>query len=252
MQKSEAKGGAADTVRSPLHIQRDLEILRRFFHAPSGAHLVLARVDDYARLDPRPEHPFILAWVAAWQKTVRDYHSVPTKKGASRHFNRMSREKLPRTCHLMRDFQREAVYRWETKHINASNKNRYMSRKAIHKLARSVSRDFGIEPPEVVFVKGADKKAMDAKNIAAYYDPRTHKIELNDRRISVVLHELAHAVNRRSNEMIGVCHGPGFVRIQLYLAQKYQSWVDHKKAEKEAFKAGLLVASMDDLPCFAP
>lgn len=256
MQKSCLKSRAVAKVRHPLHIHRDLEILRHAGHAPSGARLILAHVDDYAKLDPRPKHPFVLAWVAGWQKTIRDYQTFSVKDRALESFNRMSRKNLPKTPDLARDFQRSAVYGWEAEHINKSNKNRYMSRTAIEALVLSVSREFGIEPPKVVFAQGKDLKRMKKKQTYAIYYPRdyktrSHEILLRDRRISTVLHELAHAVNDEVNNDVLVGHSPAFIRTLLRLAEKHQPWVDHRKAEQGAFKAGLLVAPVEGLPCLS-
>lgn len=148
----------------------------------------------------------------------------------------------PREAEFDRDWQRDRVYKWEAK--NTGRRDMILTIEQMAHVIGQVSQDFGIEPPKFRYV--APKEGV--QHYYNYYISETHTVEMRDRKLSVLLHEMAHAIDFKINQnLTNVHHGPSFVRTLICLAQRYQ-WLDAATLAKSLEKGKVAVAALDDLP----
>jgi hypothetical protein len=113
----------------------------------------------------------------------------------------------------------------------------------MERVIKRISEDFNMDKPSVAYRKPHQHSAY----IVSSYTPDEHAIQMQHRKLSYVLHEVAHAIDTRmGNEWAD--HGPSFVRILIRLADKYQFWHSAEELEKSAKKAGIAVAPDHAVP----
>lgn len=219
-------------ARKDSKLQLDaLEVLQQHDHELTGARLVLAKSDT----------AYFIAWVAPWQKTVKDFIRFDALDLAEEAFTAKAANKPPRTSALTRDFQVSAVYAWEEKYIHPSAMN--IKPEQMERVIKRVAQDFNIDKPSLKYSKPHAHRGY----IVSSYMPDNHAIEMQHRKLSYVLHEAAHAIDTRAgNEWTD--HGPSFVRILIRLADKYQFWHSAEELEQSAKDAGILVAPDHAVP----
>ncbi|MCD8498398.1 MAG: hypothetical protein LRZ85_10245 [Alphaproteobacteria bacterium] len=187
--------------------------------------------------------PYVVFWVAPWQKTISEYKAFVTQEAAKRYFSRHKKKPPPVTPTLRRDFQQNLVYLWEEKFIDAHSPND-MTEEQMERIVQRVSDDFNMEAPGIAYKKPNPRH----KYAASTYDPTPHAILMKRKKLTWVLHEVGHGVDHKINENQWSDHGPSFVRTIIRLADRYQVWQDPEKLEEEAKKMGILVADDDALP----
>ena len=219
-----------------LHLANDLEILADRRHEISGARLILARLKN------SEDERFVTAWVAPWQKTVRDFIRHDSEAAAGADFNLKTNDDPPVTTDLKRDWQKNAVYGWEEKTIRRHDSS--LSRDHLQNIVERVAKEFNL----------ASAPTINARNkrlqwLADYDDKKNHiRIHNGQWRLSFVLHELAHAVDAKINSNRWADHSPSFMRTLLLVVEKYKYWHNIEELEHAADKAGIMIAPTAALP----
>lgn len=219
-----------------LHLEKDLLILQEHRHALSGARLILAREEKRGKIN------FITAWVAPWQRTIRDFTRHSSEDLAISCFEELKNADPPVTPSLKRDWQQGAVYKWEEKTIRRHDSD--LSREHMKKIVSLVAKEFNLATvPEI----SARKKHL---QWLADYNDETHSIRVHNGRwrLSYVLHEMAHAIDTKLNGNKWADHGPSFMRTLLAVIEKYKYWHDADDLEKSASASGLKIAATRELP----
>lgn len=214
----------------------DLEILADHRHEISGAQLVLARLKN------SKEERFVTAWIAPWQRTVRDFVIHDGEAVASADFDLKAQADPPVTPDLKRDWQKNAVYGWEGKTIRRHDSP--LSRDHLQKIVERVANEFNLVSAPTI---NARSKHM--QWLADYDDKKNHiRIHNGQWRLSFVLHELAHAVDTKINNNRWADHSPSFMRTLLMVVEKYKYWHNIAELEQTANKAGIMIAPVTALP----
>lgn len=230
-----AKGQGAATRRR-LRLDKDLEIVAERRHDLSGARLILAREKA------APGEAFVTAWVAPWQRTIRDYVRHGSEAGATADFDRKKEIEPPVTPALTRDWQQGAVYDWENRTINRHDSA--LSPEHMDKIAAKVAEEFNLAAAPTV-----DARSKRLQWLADYDDDKHHiRVHNGQWRLSYVLHELAHAVDSKVNGNKWADHGPSFVRTLLMIVERYKYWHDADDLEKSAEEDGIMIAPAEALP----
>jgi hypothetical protein len=234
----------APDERKKLNLDRDLEFHETHRHEISGARLYLTQTkapftDESGRHYNRC---YVVFWAAPWQKNMKDYEIFSTKKAAKKEFNYEKRKGPPLTPSLQRDFQVSKVYRWEGDTLDKNSMN--LSPEQMQRVVKKISEDFNMVAPKIKYKTPKSSQ----QNPASYYYTHLNKILMRHKKLSYVIHEVAHAVDHQVNGNKWVDHGPSFVRTLIRLAEKYQYWHCPEELEKSAKKAGILVAPEDSLP----
>ena len=221
-----------------LHLDKDLEILRTHGHEISGARLILARNKN------SEIHPFITAWVAPWQKTIRDFIRHDSEAGAVANFEAKRESDPPVTTDLKRDWQKSAVYGWEEATIRRHDSE--LSPDHLNNVVARVAKEFNLTSVPTI---SAQKKRL--QFLADYNNEKNHiRIHNGHRqwRLSYVLHEMAHAIDARNNGNIWSDHGPSFMRTLLTVVERYKFWHGAEELEQPANAAKLMIAPAEALP----
>lgn len=112
------------------------------------------------------------------------------------------------------DFQKSKVYAWENKVVEKWDTSPAMSISEIEDLVSFVWASEGLNhPPRVVEPRSTKQCATGGRFEVQF--PQ------NMRRRWIVLHELAHSINRLGGDEICDGHGPRFVKIYVGLLIKY-------------------------------
>lgn len=232
--------GAGNRSRRRLHLDDDLTVISECRHEISGARLILARNNV------SEAHPFVTAWVAPWQKTIRDFTLHETQEAAAAWFDMKRDSEPPVTADLKRDWLQNTVYGWEGKTIRRHDSA--LSREHMKKIAECVSKDFNL-----VSVPTISARKKQNRNLADYNDEKNHiRVHNGQWRLSYVLHELAHAIDGRVNGNKWAAHGPSFMRTLLIVVEKYKYWHDAQNLEDLAVKDGIMIAPEQALPISRP
>ncbi len=220
--------------RKTFHLDKDLDILDDFRHDVSGARLIIARAQgDQTR--------FVVAWVAAWQKTIFTYNLRKDRREAEKIFRKLRKNPPPVTPSLQRDWQQNKVYAWEEAILDKRGTN--LTTEQMERVVRRISKDFNIAAPDFGY-----KKPRSNQQTIGTYDTEEHQILMNYKKLNYLIHELAHAIDMKVNGNKWAGHGPGFVRTLIHLADKYQYWHCPDELEKEARKVGIQIASDKKAP----
>jgi|GEM_PF-5705621 len=221
-----------------LHLNKNLTILDSYRHELSGARLILACNEEH------DESLFIIAWVAPWQKTIKNYNSFKSELAALTAFSRDKATQPPITTEIARDWQHSKVSNWEQKFVDKNDAK--LSIQQIENVIRLISKDFNL-PHEIKLQHSKNLKA----NIATY----DHKIRTitfgNISRLGDILHEMSHCIDadiNGNNQGNWSDHGPSFMRTYLVLLDKYKHWDTLKYLENSARKAGVRIAAASSLP----
>lgn len=231
---------AKNRSRRRLHLVDDLTVISECRHEISGARFILARnkVSE--------AHPFVTAWVAPWQRTIRDFTLHETQEAAAAWFDMKRDSEPPVTPDLKRDWQQGAIYRWEDKTIRRHDSS--LSREHMKKIVECVSKDFNLAAAPTI---SARKKQN--RNLADYDGEKNHiRVHNGQWRLSYVLHELAHAIDGMVNGNKWAAHGPSFMRTLLVVVEKYKYWHDAQSLEDQAVREGILTAPASALPLSRP
>jgi hypothetical protein len=226
-----------------FHTDRELEILAETLHPVSGARLKLAALNDRCRARNPNARPFIVFWAAPWQKTIKDYRAFPALIDAKQCFTELRKAPPPVTPALRRDFQVEAVYKWERKYIDRHSPNN-MTEDHIVRALQKISNDFNMEEPSVNLQPASRRK----KRKYSLYHREPYKLDMVSCKLTHAMHEKGHRIDELINDNEWSDHGPSFVRTIIRLADRYQIWQDPVKLEEEAKKMGILVTDDADLP----
>lgn len=220
-----------------LRLDKDLDVVAEHHHEVSGARLILAHERDATG------ETFVTAWVAPWQRTIRDYVRHGSEAGAQADFQRKKGNEPPVTSALRRDWQVSAFYNWEN--ITICRHDSYLTPEHMQKVAKHVAQDFNLEAVPVI----SARKNRLRSSLADYSEDRD-EIRVRQRmwRLSYVLHELAHAIDVKVNGNKWSDHGPSYARTLLTVVEKYKYWHDAENLEKSAADAGISIAPADSLP----
>jgi len=112
------------------------------------------------------------------------------------------------------DFQRSKVYAWETKVVGSWGLYPYMGPKEIEDLVAFVWAGEGFNHPPKVVEPRNNKRCATGGRFELQFPHRMRKRW-------IVLHELAHSINRIGAEERCDGHGPKFVKIYTGLLVKY-------------------------------
>jgi len=230
--------------RQKIHLDKDISVLDEYRHELSGARLVFAETKKPHRDKSGTEYSpcYVLAWIAPWQKTLHSYTLFHSKRAAAKAFRKSRKKAPPETPQLRRDWQVSKVYRWEEDFIDKGSPQ--LTPKQMERVVRRISDDFNMVAPKIKY-KAPGPKAED--QVSLYYD-HLHSILMRHNKLSVVIHEVAHAIDMKLNGNNWAHHGPSFVRTLIYLAARYQYWHSPRKLEREAEKAGIMITPHRALP----
>lgn len=205
-----------------------LTIFARTTHAVSGASLLLAR--------DKADGAYIVAWVAPWQRTIRDCQTTDKLADARAAYHAMAAAEPPVTPTLTRDWQRNRLYAWEEHALDAASPD--IAPALMQNIADRIARDFNLAAAPTVTFHPPRK----GDNPVSYFYSEKNSIRMTHRQISAVIHEMAHAVDQKIYGNKWTDHGPSFVRTLIMLAERYQFWLDPEKLEESAKEAGLAIA----------
>jgi hypothetical protein len=214
-----------------------LDVLERRDHAFSGARLVLA-------CEKANASSYIVAWIAPWQKTISEFEKFDTADAAEAAFRAASLQNPPVTPSLTRDFQVSKVYAWEEKYIDKASVS--IKPEQMERVIARIAKDFNMAAPKFKF------REPRAGGATSSYAKDDHAIEMQHKKLSTVIHELAHAIDMGVNGNVWAHHGPSFVRTLIMLADQYQFWHSPQELEDAAKKMGIAVAPESAVPKLPP
>lgn len=113
----------------------------------------------------------------------------------------------------MTDYQREKVYRWDSKFINPKIKGGVLPETQMQAIVNYIWSDMGFMNPPKVKVN----KAYKVKSTGGRYEILMHTMA-NER---VLVHELAHSVSLKEDQETFDHHGPMYVGIYGALLCRY-------------------------------
>ncbi|MGZ9108321.1 MAG: hypothetical protein ACXW4B_05820 [Micavibrio sp.] len=224
---------------------KDMAVMKDYHDPITGARLACVQIPalyaDKAGLQTGPV--YLVGWIPAGRHKMIGGVACASEAAAEKKFNdQRAIGTPPREADFDRDWQRDRVYKWEAK--NTGRRDMFLTIEQMAHVIGQVSQDFGIEPPKFRYV--TPKEGV--QNYYNYYISETHTVEMRDKKLSVLLHEMAHALDFKINKnQTNVHHGPSFMRTLLCLAQRYQ-WMDAATLEKSLEKSGIKIAPLDDLP----
>ncbi len=225
-------------------LPEDMAVMKDYHDPITGARLACVQIPAYyATKEGLKAGPvYLVGWIPAGRKKMIDGFICRSEKAAQQRFKTQRAIAAPPvTPDYERDWQRERIYRWEAK--NTGRRDMPLTIQQMAHVISQVSHDFGFEPPKFLYAE--PKAGVQEFN---YYHRDTHKVEMRDKKLSVLLHEMAHAIDYKINKNNrGVHHSPSFLRTLLCLAKLYQ-WMDVETLEKSLEKANLKIAPLDDLP----
>ena len=190
----------------------DVTLEKRFKHEVSGAVLYLAKREDAATGNAQ----YTVMWAASWQKNVKDFTVYNTKTAALSAFNTAKAKEPPTTPSLTRDFQVNKVYRWEGDTLDKESVK--LTPEQMKRVVKRISEDFNMVAPKIRYKDPDPNQA----NPASYYYAHLNKILMRHKKLSFVIHEVAHAIDHQINGNKWSDHGPSFVRTLIRLADRYQ------------------------------
>lgn len=220
-------------AQKALHLDRDLKVCRTHVHWLSGARLILACTKDKK---DGGEKKWIVAWAGHWQKTLKDYDTFDGKDSAGLIFAAKKEASPPKIPALMRDWQRGKVYEWETKTFYGGSPK--LTPGQMKHVVRRISEDFNMVAPRIHY----KKPHPGHKDPTSYYYGHLNKILMRHKELSLVFHEVAHAIDGKLSGNKWSDHGPSYVRTLIRLAERYQIWHDPEKLEQSAIEHGILIA----------
>ncbi len=229
-----------------LYLERDLESLEELVHPVTGATLYLAKTRRPVRFNKAETYDpcYIVGWAAPGKKTIHITCYYSEKAEAKAGFKDEKQAGPPQIPTIMRDFQVAQVYAWERRMIDKHSPGN-LSLEQMERVVKRISDDFNMVAPHIDY---RHPHPHQRKNAASFYMEDPHEITMKHRKLSFVIHEVAHAIDAHINGNKWAAHGPSFVRTLIRLAERYQFWHDAGDLEKTAKDAGILVAPDDALP----
>jgi|GEM_PF-6905575 hypothetical protein len=222
-----------------------LTILRDYCDPITGATLACAEIPalyaDRAGLKSGPI--YLVGWIPAGRRTMLDGSVCRSLGAAATRFNTQRKIGHPprNNDHFTHDAQRQHVYDWESR--NTGNNDITLGVDKMVRVLQTVSNDFGMKTPSFRY-----KKAREDVQEYNYYLSSTHTIEMREKRLSVLLHELAHALDHHINKnKTNVHHGPSFTRTLICLSAQYRHYAAND-LEKRMIDSGIAVAPLESLP----
>jgi hypothetical protein len=224
---------------------KHLSFLREYHDPFTGATLACAEIPslfaDKAGLKSGPI--YLVGWIPAGKRTMLGGAVCRSLGAAETRFNTQRKIGHPPKDikHFYHDAQRDAVYAWEGR--NTSHNEIRVSVEKMTQIVQMVANDFGMKPPALTYIP-----ARDDVQEYNYYMPAEHRIEMREKKMTVLLHELAHALDSRINKnKTDVFHGPSFTRTLICLSALYRHYAA-KDMEKRMIEDGVAVAPLDALP----
>lgn len=167
------------------------------------------------------EYPFVVGWHAYWQKQTTCYDLFPDEGAAQAAYKKLYRRAPPLHPDLTFDRQKQKVYNWQDKYIS-----RGTQRMNLERMRNAVNRlcdDFNMVAPDI-----AHEKGIPVSQATSWYDTEFHEILMQHNHFYLVLHEFGHALDTHlvGNKWSG--HGPSFVRVMSFLAERYHYETSHK------------------------
>ncbi len=185
---------------------RDLRVLKKHFDPAIDGYLVLGRRKQGAA------RPYVVGWHSRHKDTrFVSRKSFSTIAKAKEHFNEAARgESTPVHKTFLRDWQDNDVYLWEEGCLQ--DKAATITQEQAAALIQTVSKDYGIEPPALVWLKRNTKRSsfLESEN----------RIKFGHRDNIALLHELGHAIQCHYRDRESD-HGPPFVWIAIELYHRY-------------------------------
>lgn len=185
-------------------------VARRHYNPCPDAYLCLGRLNASPSIGD-----FVVGWHSRSKllgNHLREPHRFLDEASAARHFLRVIREgELPASPTLYRDWQKQAVYKWEQTFCEPHGVR--LDKAQGEAIIRKVSRDYGIAPPKLV---------MRPENSHSEFNSDSNQIAFGHRDSITLLHELGHAVTaplHEGNDM--AYHGPIFVWKAIELYHRY-------------------------------
>ena len=222
-----------------------LTFLREHHDPFTGATLACAEIPalyaDRAGLKAGPI--YLVGWIPAGRRTMLDGSVCRSLGAATTRFNTQLKIGHPPKSnhHFWQDAQRQHLYDWESR--NTSHNDVTLSLEKMVRVIQTVSNDFGMKPPSLRY-----KKPREGIQEYNYYLHPDHVIEMREKRLSVLLHEMAHALDRHVNKnKTNVFHGPSFTRTLICLSAQYRHYAA-KDLENKMIESAVAVAPLESLP----
>lgn len=190
--------------------------LQTYMHPISGARLYLSHstrpfIDEF---DVKYINPFFIFWVMPDRKSVNQYIVCDSLSEAQDRYSRMLDHKiLPDCSEYKRDYQKQKIYRFDTEMMKGSAKY------TLPQMKRLV----GVICDEFKFAAtGVDYMPREkGSKIRAFARTDVNEVCMQNRNMSIVLHEMAHIINGRIAGDVWMDHGPSFSRVYMYLLERY-------------------------------
>ncbi|WP_435640629.1 hypothetical protein [Micavibrio aeruginosavorus] len=244
MTSTPEKGELKKRFNKPRLYVPYIQEITGYDHPQSGARLVLGRIDGIGVCDDKHtlDDPYVVVWIAPERTYVSNHMLFVSRDTAEFAYKilRKSKNGPGMDKAFTKDWQKNRLYQWEYGNIDGHSQR--LSDTQMRRVIERVSNDFNLAAPALEV--DIAKKPSEA---VSYYYFQDHKIKMATRRLSDLLHELAHMVDDQVNHNVWSDHGPSFARTLIYIAEKYQ-WFNPDELIESAEQYGLKIANMNDLP----
>jgi hypothetical protein len=218
-------------------------VIREHMHALSGARLRVSVIprDFKNEVGQVLIEPLLVSWSSARQKTISRYFITEDKGLAFEVFDdQKSRNTPPNRPYFKRDYQEEEVVSFSAK--LAKNAGRY-SVSQMQNLTKKIAQEFNMIAPLVEH----RRPEAEEENYYGFAISELNKILMHTPNMAYVLHEHGHIIDDKIAGNTWVDHGPSFVRIFMFLAQRYMHF-SPLQMEFMARECHLDVADLNAIP----